>query len=172
MKDYSQIPPEDLPFHYDREERTSQLPPRVRERLYGGPRKKFYFDRRLLIVLIDIIIVIVAFFGITAYQNGKARISDFEGCRMELIAINYNDLVLSSLKIEVLEVPEQGRTIEAAFFLEEGKEKIILDLIPDSPGEVRILRESLPPVEDSQILKVRVKIGEEVAYLEKRISGE
>ena len=171
MNDYNNIPPDQLPFHYDREERLKSAPDNVKNKVYS-PRKKFQVDRRLLIIMIDIVIVVIAFFGITAYQNSKSRIGNFEGLKMELTAVEYDGEVLAGLKILNIEGGEPGRIIEAVFYIEDGKEKRISDLVPPGSGSTRILRENLDPVPGGGILKVKAIIGGNQVLLEKKVTPE
>ena len=166
------IPPDELPFHYNREERLNQLPPEVKQRLTGR-RKKLFIERRHLIVLIDIILVLVAFGGITAYQKGKAKAADFEGCRLQVMAVVYDGKVLSSLKVTANRQPEPGAVIRADFYFDGQNDPVtVMDLIPDRKGQSRLLRAELIPPEELSPLKVRVIIGENEKYLEKVIKDE
>ncbi|MBI9103382.1 MAG: hypothetical protein JEY99_13270 [Spirochaetales bacterium] len=172
MNDYHKIPTEDLPFHYNREERLGQASEEVRNTLYAEGKKRVILDKRLLIIMIDIVIVVIAFIGVTAYQKSLARVGNFEGVKLALVAIEYDGQILASLKVENLAETEPGRIIEAAFFLKKGEEVVISDLIPASVGGKRVLRETLKPESGFTSLNVRVRIGDNERILKKQISGE
>jgi len=166
------LPPDDLPFHYRREERVERLPEEVRERIYGT-RKRFFIEKRHLIVIIDILLVLAAFGGVTAYRNSLARDSRFAGCRIELMGVVYGEKVLSSLKMTVIDPPEPGTLMEAEFGFEgSGITAAAADLIPSGEGETRLLRAELPLPEELTPLTVRVRSGDEEVLLKKVLRPE
>ncbi len=94
------IPPEDLNFHYNREDRLKQLSPETYRQLYE-PRKKVIINKRLLIVLIDILLIVVALITITAYRSSMGRAKGVAGCDLELTGFVYDGTGFLSLKLTV-----------------------------------------------------------------------
>ena len=171
MNNNGGIPPEDLNFHYNREDRLKQLSAETYQQLYE-PRKKVIINKRLLIVLIDILLIVVALITVTSYRSNMGRARGVTGCDLELSGFVYDGMGFLSLKITVTDPDKAPDLMKVRFSLDEWSEEIS-DVIPGTLNGVRIIRAQAPVNPDSERrVMAEVFLGEEVKKLEKTISGE
>lgn len=165
------IPPEELNFHYRREERTREMSKEAQRQLYG-PKKKIYINRRHLVVLLDILLIVVALFLVNAYRSGKSRARNFVGCDMELSGFVYDERALVSLKITVKEPDKVPDGVDVRFSL-SGEEREVRDILPKKRDGVRILRAEFPlPQESKRLVKAGIFLGGREKLLEWELKGE
>lgn len=171
MNGSGHIPPEDLNFHYNREERTSSMSEEARRQLYE-PRKKVVINRRHMLVLIDMLLIVVALISVNAYRSGMGKARNIAGCDMELTGFIYDERALVSLKISVRNPKAVPDTVIARFTL-AGEELEVREILPKGEDSVRIVRAEFPLSPDKErLVTVDVILGEKEQRLEKELTRE
>jgi len=167
------ISPEELNFHYNREERLKSLSPEAKKQLYSTePKRKVFVNKRLLIVMVDILLIVIAFISVSAYRSNMGKVRNIQGCNLELSGFIYDDRALISLKVDVVDHEKIPERITVRFALEDDIQEIT-DIIPKGEGATRIVRVeyAMNGRKEGRIM-ADVTLGDAEKHLEKTLSGE
>lgn len=166
--------PGQLHFHYNREERLTNLSPDVVNR-DTKKRRLFRNNRPLVILFLDVLFVLVLYFIISPVLQRYASRTDLSGYELQLRAFLFEESTFLSVKIEAEEPPSSTvQNLVTIRFSLEGREESeeIMDVLPDSPGESMIYRARLQGGEGRQKAYAEVIIGEESERLKTEILPE
>ncbi len=141
-----------LRFHYQREDRLKLAGNSV-----GNVDQRPWYrkNKGTLILLLDVSIIVIIFIIYNAFLRPNLGVNEFGDHRYELRAVEFADEILVTLRIAALNelIPGSAGLLELAAYREDLPDQLsrASELLPDQPGQDRIIRLRLPgPVPDDR----------------------
>ena len=160
-------------YHYKREDREALLSEETKRVL--KKTKLFTMNRRNMIILADIAVILIFTMIFAPFALGGKTNAKIGGFKNNLKAYEFDGSLLISLKVAALEAnPQEAGIVKVVFSCDGSEEEVeLIDLLPGSVGEPRILRAELP-VPDQKKIKVYavVEINEKSGKLSARAKQE
>ena len=172
MKKNEYIDPDNLNFHYKRDERLKTLDPSVKDK---GKKGFFKKNRQLKIILFDILIIILAAIILPPLLKSREYKNNVYGCNIRLECFMLDDSILASLIIEKKkDDPDMPEKINAVYNLKgtDYEESVSESIVFDSGSSKTYIRTGLDIYEDAEAVTAYIKFGEKEFSLMTGIKGK
>lgn len=172
MKRSEYTDPDNLNFHYNRDERLKTLDSAVRDRDKRGFFKK---NKQLKIILIDILIIVLAAVILPPLLKSRTYKNNVYGCNIRFECFMLENSVLASLIIEKKkddkELPEM---INAVYSLKDSdfKKSVSQSVVFDDENSKIYIRTDLEIPEDSDSVTADIIFGDREFRLLSGIKGK
>ncbi|MBI9105195.1 MAG: hypothetical protein JEZ04_00530 [Spirochaetales bacterium] len=160
-------------FHYNREDREALLSDETKRVLQKT--KLFTMNRRNMIILADIAIILLFTMIFAPFFLGGKTHAKVDGFSTNLKAYVFDGNLLISMKVEAKEDNSLEAGLVKVVFTAEGsdEEVEVIDLLPGSVGEPRVLRAEIPAPNDKKVkVYALVEINEKTGKLSAKAKQE
>jgi hypothetical protein len=166
--------PDQVRFHYDREERIQYLSHYTRN-IGGKPKGILRGNRSLTILLVDILVIVLIYVIFSLFGGISSTIKANSGYTLGFNGFLHDDKVYLSLKVTARRNQESldNEMIEVVFSLgRNGDELTVLEILPEEKGGSRVLRAVFDTDGGNKTALAKLRFLEKELSMKTRIRGE
>ena len=160
--------PQNLHFHYNKEDRISRLSNELKYPMKESFLKK---NRHLFIILIDIIVVSIVFSIVSPIIKNKS--TQLENYKLQLTGYKYDNTILISLKVNALIEKSDTNGIKIKFIINENEyNKVVIGNLPKKKGEQKIFRTNIEYPDKIDSISSEVEINRKMIKIDGILKSE
>ncbi len=166
--------PDQVRFHYNREERRQNLSHYTRN-LGRKPKGILRGNRSLGILLVDILVIILIYVIFSFFGGITSTSKINSGYTLGFNGFSYDDKIYLSLRITARRNQESldNKMIEAVFSLgRQGDELTVMEILPEEKGDSRVLRAVFDTDDGRKAALVKVRFLGKGFSMKTRIQAE
>lgn len=167
--------PDNLNFHYSREERYDLLSETERAKFTSDEKGFFKKNRSAKFIITDIIIIVLFFGGWQIYSKFINCCTELAGCSFELTGFAYDGKIMAALYAERKNKAGDGEEKAEITFISGNEKMRIFAILPEDQGESEIFRSSLAlpsRTADKYELKAEIATEKERKTIAISVKGE